>query len=105
MSLDVSTNAAVGRMEPTVIRTNHTVSETYSLAQGMAAQTADIHTRVDKIGEEFDGIRSHMASQLEANYTIKQIEEHTKATNEMVSLLRQELRSVECETTLSLKGL
>lgn len=100
MSMDVSTNAAVGRMEPTVDRTSNTVLQTHSLVQGMAAQTSDIHSRVDKISEDFEGIGSQMAKQLETNYTIRQIEENTKATNELVSLLRQELRNVECENIL-----
>lgn len=97
----VSTNAAVGRMEPTVIQTSHTVLETHGLAQNIAAQTSNIHTRVDKLSEDFEEVRSQMAKQLEANYTIRQIEEHTKATNEMISLLRQELRNVECEEFLN----
>lgn len=100
MSIDVSTNAAVGRMEPTVIRNNHTALETHSLVQGMAVQTSDIHTQIGKISEDFEEIRSQMAKQLEANYTIRRIEERTNATNELVSLLRQELRSVECENIL-----
>lgn len=95
MSMNVSTNAAVGRMEPTIIRTNHTVLETHNLAQGMATQTSDIHARVDKISEDFEGIRTQMAKQLEANHSIRQIEKHSKETNEVISLLRQELRSVE----------
>lgn len=98
MSMNVSTNAAVGRMEPTIIRTNHTVLETHNLAQGMATQTSDIHARVDKISEDFEGIRTQMAKQLEANHSIRQIEKHSKETNEVISLLRQELRSVECKS-------
>ena len=101
LSMDGSTNAAVGRMEPTVDRTSNTVLQTHSLVQGMAAQTFDIHSRVDKISEDFEGIGSQMAKQLEANYSIRQIEANTKATNELVSLLRQELRNVECENILS----
>lgn len=98
MSMNASTNAAVGRMEPAIIRTNHTVLETHNLAQGMATQTSDIHARVDKISEDFEGIRTQMAKQLEANHSIRQIEKHSKETNEVISLLRQELRSVECKS-------
>ncbi|MCJ1462582.1 hypothetical protein MMC07_001184 [Pseudocyphellaria aurata] len=95
MSMGVSTNAAVARMESTVMRTDHTVSETHGLVQGMATQTSDIHARVHKMSEDFEGIRLQMAKQLEANYTLRQIEEHTKATNKLISLLQLELKSVE----------
>ena len=98
--MDVSTNAAVGRIEPTVIQTNHTVLETHRFAVGLAAQTSDIHTQVDKMTKDVEDLQSQMAKQLEANYSMRQIEGYTKATNELVSLLRQELRHVECEGIL-----